>query len=201
MVNRCDALRDATLLQAKARVREYLRTIEQNSARAESLLQAHVALEARNFDEARLVLDDVILRHGTNEDLDQLLTMARQEQAREEQKQAKVREAADVLAAADEAIAAFDRSLATGDLKRCMNALDDVARAHGESSVAVPRLECAAKRRRKADRILSDAIESARQLVARGSFREGSGVLRRTETAVPFASPDVRSDHERLTEV
>ena len=190
---------NGTLLQAKAQVQEHLRTIEQNSARAESLLQAHVAMEARNFDEARRVLDDVILRHGTNEDLDQLLTMARQEQAREEQKQAKVREAADVRAAVDEAIAAFDRSLAAGDLKRCMNALDDVARAHGESSVAAPRLECETSRRRKADQILHEAIESARQAVVRGSFREGSGVLRRAETAVPFASPAVRSDHERLT--
>ena len=106
-------------------------------------------MEARNFDEARRVLDDVILRHGTNEGLDQLLTMERQEQAREEQRQAKVREAADLRAAVDEAIAAFDRSLATGDLKRCMNALDDVARAHGESSVAAPRLECETNRRRR----------------------------------------------------
>jgi eukaryotic-like serine/threonine-protein kinase len=191
---------NSTLLQAKARVQEHLRTIEQNSARAASLLQAHVAMEARNFGEARRVLDDAILRHGTNEDLDQLLTMAKQEQEREEQKQAEVREAAEVRAAVDEAIAAFDRSLATGDLKRCMNALDDVARAHGESAVAAPRLECETNRRRKADQILRNAIESARQAVARGSFREGSGVLRRVETAVPFAIPALRSDHERLTE-
>ena len=184
----------------KLRVQEHLRTIELNSARAESLLQAHVAMEARNFAEARRVLDDAILTHGTNEDLDQLLTMAKQEQAKEEQKQAKVREDAGARAAVHEAIAAFDRSLATGDLKRCMNALDDVARAHGESSVTAPRLECETNRRRKADQILRDAIESARQSVVRGSFREGSGVLRRAETAVPFASPAVRSDHERLTE-
>ena len=189
-----------TLLQAKARVQEHLRTIEQNSARAESLLQAHVAMEARNFAEARRVLDDAILRHGSNQDLDQLLTMAKQEQAKEEQKQATVREAAEARAAVDEAIAAFDRSLATGDLKRCMNALDDVARAHGESSVAAPRLECETNRRRTADQILRDAIESARQSVVRGSFREGSGVLRKAETAVPFASPAVRNDHDRLTE-
>jgi serine/threonine-protein kinase len=191
---------NGTLLQAKARVQEHLRTIERNLARAESLLQAHVAMEARNFAEARRVLDDAILRHGTNEDLDQLLTMAKQEQAKEEQKQAKVREAAEACAAVDEAIAAFDRSLAAGDLKRCMNALDDVARAHGESSVAAARLKCETNRRRKADQILRDAIESAQQSVVRGTFREGSGVLRRAETAVPFASPAVRSDHERLTE-
>ena len=191
---------NGTLLQAKARVQEHLRTVERNSDRAESLIQAHVAMEARNFAEARRVLDDAILRHGTNEDLDQLLTMAKQEQAREEQEQAKVREAAEVRAAVDEAIAAFDRLLATGDLKRCMNALDDVAIAHGESSVAAPRLECETNRRRKADQILRDAIESARQSVVQGSFREGSGVLRRAETAVPFASPAVRSDHDRLTE-
>jgi eukaryotic-like serine/threonine-protein kinase len=191
---------NGTLLQAKARVQEHLRTIEQNLARAELLLEAHVAMEARNFAEARRVLDDAILRHGTNEDLDQLLTMAKQEQAREEQEQAKVREAAEVRAAVDDAIAVFDRSLATGDLKRCMNALDDVARAHGESSVAAPRLECETNRRRKADQILRDAIESARQSVVQGSFREGSGVLRRAETAASFASPAVRSDHDRLTE-
>ncbi len=191
---------NGTLLQAKARVQAHLRTIEQNSARAESLLQAHVAMEARNFAEAGRVLDDAILRHGTNEDLDQLLTMAKQEQAKEEQKQAKVREAAEACAAVEEAIAAFDRSLATGDLERCMNALDDVARAHGESLVAAPRLKCETNRRRKADQTLRDAIESARQSVVRGSFREGSGVLRRAETALPFASPAVRSDHERLTE-
>ena len=189
-----------TLLQAKARVQEHLRTIEQNSARAESLLRAHVAMETRNFGEARRVLDNAILRHGTNDDLDQLLTMAKQQQAREEQKQAEVRAASEAHAAVDEAIAAFDRLLASGDLKRCMNALDDVARVHGESAVAAPRLECETNRRRKADQILREAIESAQQSVVHGSFKEGSGVLRRAETAVPFASPAVRSEHERLTE-
>ena len=189
-----------TLLRSRAQLQEHLRTLEQNTARAESLLEAHAAMGAQNFAEARRVLEAVILTHGTNDDLDQLLAVAKEEKAREEQKQVEIREAAETRAAVDEAVAAFDRALANGDLKSCMSALDDVARLHGEISVAASRLECEANRRRKAEQILRDAIESARHSLVRASFKKALGVLRKAEAAAPFVSPAVRSEYDRLIE-
>jgi eukaryotic-like serine/threonine-protein kinase len=187
-----------TLLQSKAQLQEHLETLKRNAARTEALLKAHAAMDAKNFTEARRVLEETILVYGSSEDLDQLLVLATEEQAKEEQRQSKFREAAEIRAAVEQAAAGFDRALAAANLKTCMSALDDVAKLHGESSVASVRAECEIRRRRKADQILQETIKAARQSLDRGSSREALNALRKVETAATFATPVVQSDYARL---
>jgi serine/threonine-protein kinase len=84
---------DETLLQFRRRLDEHLRNIAATAARKEVLVNAHAALEARSYAEARRVLEEAIGRLGPNEDFEQLLATTKREQAEREQRSAEVREA------------------------------------------------------------------------------------------------------------
>jgi predicted Ser/Thr protein kinase len=187
-----------TLLQSKTRLQEHLREIQKDVARAESLRKAHAAVDARNYTEAVRLMEEATLVHGSNEELEHLLAVARKEQQNEQRKAAEVRETAEAQAAVKEAVQAFEQALAASDFARCMRSLDDVAKRRGESLVTGARQECNTKRRRVAEQILDDTMKKARQSFQEGSFKEALAILRQAERANPYAGSAVQSEFERV---
>ncbi|AXC13357.1 Serine/threonine protein kinase PrkC, regulator of stationary phase [Acidisarcina polymorpha] len=188
-----------TLLQSKQRLQEHLKVIATNSARAEALVAAHTALGSKDYLGARRVLEAAILAHGLSEELENLLGITKAEQAKDEEKQAEIRSAAEARKLVESAVAACDEALAAGDLKRCMRALDDAAKLQGESGIlANARKECEAKRERKAAQMLGDAIQAAQQCLMRKSPKEALAELRRVQPVFPFASASMQSDFNRV---
>ncbi len=188
-----------TLQQSKSRLQEHLRELEANSDRAAALLKAHDALDAKRYVDARQVLESAIAAHGSNEELNHLLVIAKAEQVKEEQKQAEVRVAEETRARIENAVAAFEKALASGELKQSMRILDELGEGGAyKDAVAVARKQCERKRQAKADEILADAMKRARESVGPKASRESIKILRRAEFALPFASAVIRSDYDDL---
>lgn len=285
-----------TLLQAKARLEEHLQDLKKDEAYAKALEEAHAAIDAGRYADARRVLESAMVTHGPNRDLEQLLDFAEDEQRKAEQeaqRAAQIREVEDLVQAGklqdavkkletlvstngdpvfasllddlrrkqqktmeqaalvaqhartlaatnpqgalqmlseqpqeirtseplraleeelrreDEvaralaaAVAACDRALVAGDLDKCMRALDEQAKKHGEHAVEKARKRCEDKRQEAADALLVEAIRSAREMLAAGSKKEALRAMRRAERAQPYAGGNAQKEWQRLeTEV
>jgi serine/threonine-protein kinase len=81
------APRDETLMQAQARLEGHLRDLAADAARKKALSNAHSLLESKNYAEARGILVTAIRTQGPNADFEQLLALAKREQAQQERKQ------------------------------------------------------------------------------------------------------------------
>jgi serine/threonine-protein kinase len=84
------APRDETLMQARARLEGHLRDLAADAARKKALSNAHSLLESNNYAEARGILVTAIRTQGPNADFEQLLALAKREQAQQERKQTEI---------------------------------------------------------------------------------------------------------------
>jgi serine/threonine-protein kinase len=84
------APRDETLMQARARLEGHLRDLAADAARKKALSNAHSLLESKNYAEAQGILVTAIRTQGPNADFEQLLALAKREQAQQERKQAEI---------------------------------------------------------------------------------------------------------------
>lgn len=188
-----------TLKQSRSRLRAHLQELEIAAARAEALVMAHAAMEQRDFVEARHVLEAVLGAHGAIEDLSQLLAVAKSGQEKADREAAALREAQEARDATERAVAAFKKSLAAGDLRRCMRPLEEIGSCNGEEeSIRDAILSCETKRNAAAEKSLVTAVESARRLVTQGKPKQAMVLLRRAEFATPFATPSLRHEYDRV---
>ncbi len=193
-----DAPESEVLKQSRSRLQEHLNHLEIAAARADALVKAHAAIEQREFIEGRRVLELVLGAHGANDELSQLLAVARAGQEKQEREAALLRKMQETHTAIEHAVASFSKSLAAGDLKRCMQPLEEITRRLGaEEGVKEAVIGCKAKRGAAAEQRLVRAVESARRLLTQGEIKEASVQLRRSEFALPFATPALSSEYDR----
>jgi len=284
---------DQVLLGLRSRLKEHLRRMQQDEARAECLHLAHTEIAAGRFEEAIRVLETAPLDASGAEELELLLSFARGEQqlAVQRQRYAELREEAqhllharrfgeaismlepiatasddlsirqlleeakqgfretsqraaqlllrardmaetdpeaaqlllneqpeemlardeiaalkDVLAhrieiskAIRDAVTQSDRALAAGKLDDCMEALDHVRRAYGDSGELETAVKtCTQQRKMMATALLNTSIDAARRALLRGEPRVAVSELREAGHASVHAGEQIVETWERL---
>ncbi|WP_255551294.1 serine/threonine-protein kinase [Granulicella sp. dw_53] len=284
------------LVQLKSRLEEHIQRFKRDELLAQCLKQAHVEIDAMQFDNAVLTLESALIRCGESEDVMLLLEFARAEQqvilrrrqsseAREEAQalisaskyeaaiaklepvvanigdaelkallehaRQMIREAsqrleavtsrtrslaatdlqealrflesqppeiiansqisallreltqeAEIDRAIQAAVASFDDALGKNDWPHSLDALEAVHRKYGDSNKVGQSIgELKNKRLLAANASLTASIDSANEALARNDRQEAREVLRRSESAAPFAGPEVRADRKRLLKV
>lgn len=80
-----------------------------------------------------------------------------------------------------------------------MQFLEEAARKYGANDIVInARKECETKRQVKADELLIEAMQTARQSMQKASGKEALVKLRRAEPALPFSTVSLRQEYEHL---
>ena len=188
-----------TLKQSQARIQEHLRDLDVEAARSEALMTAHAALDRKQYREARLVLEPVIVAHGATADLSHLLALAKAGQNKQERDAAESQRVEETRTAIASALTAFEKALESGDLKRCMRPVEELVRQRGsERGVDDAVRRCEVKRDAAANHRLAAAIEKAHGLMRRSLWKEASGELRRADFIVSFATQPLNREYTRV---
>ena len=98
-----------------------------------------------------------------------------------------------------DAAAQSGQALAAGKLDDCMQALDHVRRAYGDSDELKNAIEtCTRQRRMMADALLTSSINTARRALLRAEPRVAVEVLRKTGHAFQYAENQIGENWKRL---
>jgi serine/threonine-protein kinase len=189
----------ATLRQSRSQLQAHLKELEANTARSNALVRAHSALEAKDFLEAKRVLEETLTVHGGNEEIERLLKEAATAQAQVERKEVELRTAAQIRSAITEAEASCEKALTQNDWERVMTPWEALEKCYGtRPEIVTFRSEWETKRRAKAEQILREAMQATRHSLQANLWKEASATLRQVDEASSYSGARLQGEYQSL---